>query len=145
MMMIFHVVMLLLNGVKFLCACRAAALERKYARLAKDVNASLRDALYKEGNSNKHDPFQAAKRQYLLGALVERKDRLEALHYRWATRVDRLSRLIGRLRGWHGRLVPYAMGAVDMVTTLCTLDYVKHGDFVVLRHVVATVAEKFGM
>jgi hypothetical protein len=141
--MLFHVILLLLNGVKFLFARRATGLERKYARLAKEVNGTLRDALFKEGNSTRHDPCQAAKRHYRLGLLVERKDRLEAKHYRWAHRVERLSRLIEKLRGWQGRLVPYAVGAIDVVTTLCTIDYFSQGDFVVLRHLVDLVTAKF--
>jgi hypothetical protein len=143
MLMVFHVVLLLLSGVKFLFVRRATGLERKYARLAKEVNATLRDALFKEGNSTRHDPCLAAKRQYRLGSLVEKKDRLEAKHYRWAHRVERLSRLIERLRGWKGRLVPYAVGAIDVVTTACTIDYCSQGDLVLLRHLVDLVTAKF--
>jgi hypothetical protein len=143
MMLLFHLLLLLLNGVKFLCTRRATALERKYVRLAKEVNALPRESCFKEGNSSRHDPFQAAKRQYLLGVLVERKDRLEARHHRWAQRVERLTRLIHKLQGWKGRLVPYALGAIDIVTTMCTLDYVSQGDFVVLRHLISLVTAKF--
>jgi hypothetical protein len=143
MLLLFHVVLLLLNSVKFVFVRRATGLERKHARLAKEVNGTLRAALFKEGNSNRHDPCQAAKRQYRLGLLVEKKDRLEAKHYRWACRVERLNGLIGKLRGWKGRLVPYAVGAIDVVTTLCTVDYFNQGDLVMLRHLVDLVTGTF--
>jgi hypothetical protein len=143
MMMLFQIVLLLLSAVKFVFARRANALERKYARLSKEVNATSRDCLFKEGNSAKYDPFQAAKRQYRLGVLVEKKDRLEAVQYRWAHRVERLNRVIAKLRGWKGRLVPYALGAVDVMTTMCTLDYFAHGDFIVVRQLVGLVTSQF--
>jgi hypothetical protein len=143
MMLLFHLVLLLLNGVKYLFGCRTRALERKYARLAKDVAGVVRELPNKEGNSSRYDPFQAAKRQYVLGALVEKKDRLEEKHHRWALRVERMSRWVQNLRNWKGRLVPYALGAVDILTTMCTLDYFSHGDFVVLRHLVDLVTAKF--
>jgi hypothetical protein len=142
-MLLFQIVLLLLNGLRSLFAFRAKRLERKYTRLAREVTQVLRDLPLKEGNSTRHDPFQAAKRQYLLGALVERKDRLEEKHHRWAQRVERLARLVQRLRGWRGRLVPYALGVVDVLTMLCTLDYFSHGDFVMMRYVVGLVTGKF--
>jgi hypothetical protein len=143
MMLLFHVVLLLLNGVKYLFTRREKALERKYARLAKEVAALLRELPVKEGNSTRIDPYQSAKRQYLLGVLVERKDRLEEKHHRWALRVERLSKTVQYLRSWKGRVVPYALGAIDLLTTMCTLDYFSQGDFVVLRHLIDLVTAKF--
>ena len=118
-------------------------LSRKFARLAKEVLVVVRELPVKEGNSSRHDPLQNAKRQYLLGVLVEKKDRLEEKHHRWAQRVERLSQWVQNLRSWKGRLVPYALGAVDILTTMCTLDYVSHGDFLMLRHVVDMVKTRF--
>jgi hypothetical protein len=143
MMLLFHVVLLLLNGVKYLFTRREKALERKYARLAREVAALLRELPVKEGNSTRIDPYQSAKRQYLLGVLVERKDRLEEKHHRWALRVERLSKMVRYLRSWKGRVVPYALGAIDLLTTMCTLDYFSQGDFVVLRHLIDLVTAKF--
>jgi len=145
MMLIFHLLLLLLNGIKILFTRRATALEHKYVRLAKEVNAMPRESYFKEGNSSRHDPFQAAKRQYLLGVLVEKKDRLEARHHRWAQRVEGVTGLIHRLQSWKGRLVPYALGAIDVMTSVCMFDYVNQGDFVVLRHLIGLVRAKFNV
>ena len=89
MLLLYHVVLLLLSGVRLVFTRRAARIERKFARLAKEVNGLLRDPVHKQGNSGREDPYQAAKRQYLLGALVQKKDRLEAKHFAWAQRADR--------------------------------------------------------
>ena len=43
----------------------------------------LRNPFLREGNSNRSDPCTAAKRQYLLGVLVQERDRLENKHDRW--------------------------------------------------------------
>jgi hypothetical protein len=139
MMLVFNVLLLLLSGVHKVLAYRASRLERKFARLAREVYGLCRDPLFKEGNTNRLDPFQAAKRQYLLGALVQKKDRLEALHDRWALRADAVQRAATRLRQWKGRLLPYAFGALDTVGVGCLVDYVMYGDFVRLRQLVAWV------
>jgi hypothetical protein len=142
-MLLFQALLLLLTAVRYVFAWRARGLERRYAQLAKQVAAAARDVPHKEGNSSRFDPFQAAKRTYQLGLLVERRDRLEELHHRWALRVERLNRWTARLRHWKGRLVPYALGAVDVLTMLCALDYFGQGEVVAVRRLVAVVTGKF--
>jgi hypothetical protein len=142
MLALYYLVLLALTAIKQLFACRAAALERKFARLAQEVSTLLQGAFYKEGNSSKQDPYQLAKRQYLLGALVQKKDRLEAKHYGWAHRVDRLARLAARLRAWKGRLVPYALGVLDVVAALCLVDYLTQGELVHLQRLVSLLTVK---
>jgi hypothetical protein len=144
MMLLFNVLILLFSGAHKLLALRASRLERKFARLAKEVQTLGRELLFKEGNSSmRSDPFQAAKRQYLLGALVQKKDRLEALHDKWAQRAERLGYLVTRVRLWKGRLVPYALGALDAVGLGCLVDYLTLGDFVRLRQLIDVVQSWF--
>jgi hypothetical protein len=143
MMLLFKFLLLLLSGLHKLLAWRAGRLERKFARLANDVKALCRDPLFKEGNTSRFDPFQAAKRQYLLGALVQKKDRLEAVHFTWAQRADNVGRLVARLRQWKGRLVPYAVGALDTLGAACLVDYVTLGDVVRLRQLIELVRTWF--
>ena len=143
MLLLYHFVLLLLSGVRLVFTRRAARIERKFARLAKEVNGLLRDPVHKQGNSGREDPYQAAKRQYLLGALVQKKDRLEAKHYGWAQRAEKVSRLIARLRCWKGRLVPYALGVVDVTAAICLVDYLTQGDLVSLRQLVGLVSAVF--
>ena len=143
MYLLYQFLLFLLSGVQMVFARRAAKLERKFARLAKEVNVLCREPVHKEGNSGKPDPFQLAKRQYLLGALVQKKDRLEAKHFGWAQRAEKLSQLVTRLRAWKGRLAPYALGVVDVTLAICLVDYLTQGDLVNLRQLVGLVSAVF--
>jgi hypothetical protein len=143
MMLFFNLLTLLFSTVHKVCARRAGRLERKFARLAKEVYALCHGPLFKEGNANRIDPYEAARRQYLLGALLQKKDRLEALHYKWAQRAEKVERLVARLRQWKGRLVPYVFGAIDTVGVACLVDYLMYGDFVRLRQWVEVVQSWF--
>ena len=143
MMLLFNILLLLMSGVHKLLAWRAGRLERKFARLANEVKALCRDPLFKEGNTTRLDPFQAAKRQYLLGALVQKNDRLEAIHFAWAQRADNAGRMVTRLRQWKGRLLPYAVGALDTLGAACLVDYVTLGDVVRLRQLIELVRAWF--
>jgi hypothetical protein len=139
MLVLYHLALVLLGGVTLALQRRAAALERKFARLAKDVHGLLRDPILKEGNSGKQDPYQVAKRQYLLGALVQKKDRLEARHYAWASKADRMAALVAWLRGWKGRLVPYAFGVLDVLAVICLVEYWTEGDLAGLWQLVSAL------
>src|SRR5262249_26098150 len=117
--------------------------ERKFARMAREVNRLVNQPVHKEGNSGKQDPFQFAKRQYLLGALVQKKDRLEAKHFGWAQRAEKLAQLVSRLRAWKGRRVPCALGVVDVIAAICLVDYLTQGELVSLRQLVGLVSAVF--
>lgn len=134
MLAIYHVILLVLSTVKALFARRANSLERKFVKLAQEVSALCRHPLLREGNSAKFDPQHHAKRQFELGALVQRKDQLEATHFVWARRVERISRLVMRLQGWKGRLVPYGLGALDAFLVRSLVEYVTSGELVTLGH-----------
>ena len=162
MIVLYTLLIVTLVTARFLVGRRVARLEKKYLQTVNEADSLVAETLLKESSKpealtiagvpvqrktlvkdGKIDPAQTAKRQYLLGVLVEKKDRLEEKHHRWALRVERVSQWVRNLRNWKGRLVPYALGAVDILTTMCTLDYVSHGDFVVLRHLVDLVTAKF--
>ena len=68
----------------------------------------------KPGNSNKFDPCQNAKRSFLLGQLVARRDRVEAKHFAWQRWAERFNRWLTAVRGWKGVKLPYTMGALDV-------------------------------
>jgi hypothetical protein len=143
MMLCFNMLTLLFSALYKVCAYRAGRLERKFARLAKEVYALSHSPLFKEGNANRIDPYEAARRQYLLGNLLQKQDRLEALHDKWAQRAEKMERQVARLRQWKGRLVPYAFGALDTVGVACLVDYLTYGDVVRLRQWVEWVQSWF--
>jgi hypothetical protein len=99
----------------------------------------LREPLPREGNSGRTDPYQTAKRNYQLGALAQKKEALEAKHYAWQARAEKVGRWVKAVRAWRGRKLPYVFGALDVFTALCVLEYVGLGDRFSPHHVVQAV------
>src|SRR5262249_3571727 len=128
MIFLYAFLLLLLGVMWFLLNRRAAALERAYARTALAADQMLREAAFRAG-TNKQDQYQTAKRQYLLGRLVQQRDRLEAKHDAWQHRADRCGRALAALRRWKGKTLPYTFGALDVWYALQLIDYVGAGDY----------------
>jgi hypothetical protein len=139
-MILFYTLVLLLLGVaRGLVAWRAAALARKYARLAVHVDRLTRDYSFRDGNSNRQDVCRLAKRYYELGRQVQDADRLEAKHFAWQARADRLGAALNRLRNWKGQKLPYTLGALDVWLLFYLIDYFGFGEYVSARNVIALV------
>jgi hypothetical protein len=128
MVVLYTSVLVLLGAAHFLIKRRAARLERKYSAVLKETHALLHNPP-KEGNSNRPDPFQSAKRTYLLGAMADKKERLEVRHYAWQHRAEKVGNLLTRLRAWKGRKLPYVFGIVDSVVALCVLERLGYGQY----------------
>jgi len=143
-MIFLYTALLLLVGVAhFLMKRRVAALEKKYSRVIKEADDLLRQSSHREGNSNRQDPYQSAKRQYQLAMLAQKRDRLEARFSTSHSRAERLGKFRQRLRAWKGRKLPYTFGALDVATTLALIDYFGAGQYLNARHLVETVASLF--
>jgi hypothetical protein len=112
-----------LGGLKWVLAGRAARTEKKYTAAALEAEQAARQAQVKPGNASQPDVFAAAKRQYELGRLVQLRDQLEVRYHGWQGRADRIGKLVARLRGVKGRLVPYLFGVVDVVLVMAALHY----------------------
>jgi hypothetical protein len=138
MVVLYTSLLLLLTGASVLTRRRAASLQKKYTAVLKEANTLLREPP-REGNSNRADPYQNAKRTYVLGALAQKKDRLEAKHYAWQVRADRFGRWARAVRAWKGRKLPYVFGALDSVAALCALEYFGLGQYTNPRHLVQLV------
>lgn len=123
MIFLYTILLVALGALKFLIQRRSAWLARRYSRLADAVDKLVRQPVFKDGNSSRFNACEVARRQYLLGALVQKKERLEAKHYAWQAGADRLARGIERLRGWKGKKLPYTLGALDVWLTLYLIDY----------------------
>src|SRR5437763_16726388 len=107
MIFLYTSLLLLLGAAKLVVGYRATSLARKHAKAARAADQYLRAPLFKEGNSSRSDPGQAAKRQVLLGLLVQKRDRLEDKHYAWQVIADKLGRTAHRIRAWRGKKLPY--------------------------------------
>ena len=111
MLFLYSTALFLLGLAHFVIKRRVASLEKKYLRVAREADLLVRQPFYREGTSGKHDPYQLAKRQYLLGVLTQKRDRTEACYASWQATSDRFAKLIARVRGWKGRSLPYTFGA----------------------------------
>ncbi len=136
MIFLYTALLLLVGVVYFLIQRRVAALEKKYTRVAKEADALLRQGAFREGNSNRQDPYQSAKRQYKLAVLAEKRDRLEAGYLSWHQRAERLGKFRQRLSAWKGRKLPYTFGAIDVACAMSLIDYFGAGHYLNARHLV---------
>ena len=127
MLILYTLLLLLLGLAVFLVERRARSLERKYTRVAVE-SSRLAHEPFRPGNSNRGDPYQFAKRQYQLGLLTEKRDKLEAKQYRWQHCADRLRGVLSKLRAWKGRTLPYTFGVVDVSLLIGLVDHLGFRD-----------------
>lgn len=143
MIFLYSLILALLGSVTFLVQRRAAALGRRYSRLALSVQMMLRSGLLKPGNAAKPDPCLWAKSQYDLALLVQKRDRIETKHFAWQTWAERLARWTGALRSWKGKKLPYTLGVVDVWLVLALVDYLGVAEFVSAHRLVSLVTGLF--
>jgi hypothetical protein len=143
MVLLYTVLLILLGLLKVMVARRAASLEKRYTFVASEVVKLAHAAGFKPGNANgSRDDFaaQSAKRQYELGLLASKRDRLEAKHFAWQSRADKLARLLERLRNGKGQKLPYTMGAMDVWLAMGLVDYLGMSRLVSVQRVVDMVS-----
>jgi hypothetical protein len=136
MIVLYSLLSLLVRVAGYLVKWRANTLAGKYARVTRECLVLVRDPVYKEGNSSRAEPYAHAKRQYLLGVLAQKKEKLEAKHYAWQERSDKLAAWARALDVWQGRKLPYLCGALDVVAGVLLLDYYEVSDFHRVRQLV---------
>ncbi len=144
MILLYTLLVFLLTALRLLVGRRAASLEKRHARAATEADRFLLcGAAIREGNSSRPDPYQSAKRQYLLGSLVQKRDRLEDRHDAWQARYEKLDRVVTAVRGWKGKKLPYTFGVLDVSGVLCLVDYLGVGQYVNVHYVVQVITSLF--
>ncbi len=128
MILVYALLILLLVVARYVIVRRVASLERKYVRVARSTDELLKAQQVRPGNGGKPDPYATARQAYLLGQAVERRERLEGRYHAWQKFAGRFGALVGALRGWKGRKLPYVVGALDVLLTLGALDYLGYRD-----------------
>ncbi len=123
MILMYSSLLLVLGVAKFLIGRRVKSLEKKYARVAKEADTLVKQPVYKDGNSSRVDPYLTAKRQFMLGLLAQKRDRLEAKYAAWQTYSEKFGRFVNGAQTWKGRKLPYTFGAVDVACVLGVIDY----------------------
>jgi hypothetical protein len=143
MIFLYTTLVVLLGAAHFLIKRRAVALEKRYARVAKEADTLLRQPNLREGNSSRADPYQAAKRQYQLGLLAQKRDRVEAKYTAWQGVTERTGKLVAGLRNWKGRKLPYTFGVLDVAGALALADYLGLRQYVNARYVIQVLTSLF--
>jgi hypothetical protein len=142
MIFLYSLAVLLLGVAHFLVKRRVASLEKKYQRVAQEADVLVRQ-VPRDQSSNRFDPFLAAKRQFVLGQLIQKRDRIEGRYTAWQASAERLGKFVQRVRGWKGRKLPYTFGALDVAFVLALVDYLGFGQHVNVRNLVQVVASLF--
>jgi hypothetical protein len=142
MVFLYTVLLAILGLIKVMVARRAASLEKRYIRVAGEVGKRAQEAGLKPGNGTPRDDLMAqyAKRQFELGLLVSKRDRLEAKHFHWQSWADRLSRMVDGVRNWKGKKLPYTLGAMDIWLAMSLVDYLGMGQVISVQRAVETVS-----
>jgi hypothetical protein len=143
MMILYLLLLLLLVLARLFVASRAKSLEKKYVRAAGTARELLTQPVYKNGNSNRTDATLLAKQQYLLGQVVEKRDRIEGRYLAWQARSDRLGKLLVRIRNWKGRMVPYLGGVIDVGLALLVLNMLGILEWPALSELIASLTSKW--
>jgi hypothetical protein len=120
MVPLYALLTLAVASVKGWLAARAAGVEKKYAKAAKEAEAVAR-AVQAKPAGGAVDPYALAKSHYELGRLVEKRDRLEGKTLAWQARAEKATAVLAKLKGLNGRLMPYLMGVVDVGLVLTAL------------------------
>ncbi|SRR5579885_76588 len=143
MIFLYTLLVVLLTLAHFVIKRRAQALEKKYARVAKAADTLLRQPSVRESNSNRFDPYLNAKRQYQLGLLAQKRDRIEAKYTTWQGVAERTGKLVAGLKSWKGRKLPYTFGVLDVAGALALVDYLGLGQYANARYVVQVLTSLF--
>ena len=143
MILMYSALLFVLGVAKFLIGRRVKSLEKKYARVAKEADALVKQSGYKDGNSSRTDPVLTAKRQYLLGLLAQKRDRVETKYAAWQIFSEKYGRFVGHLQSWKGRKLPYTFGAVDVACVFGAIDYLGFREIVGIRALVTYVSALF--
>jgi hypothetical protein len=144
MIFFYSAFVFMLRIAGFIARRRAAGLEAKYTRIARQADQLLRQGNVKEGNSNRHDPYLAAKRQYVLGQIAQKRDRVEARYTAWQQLSDKLNRFADRVRAWKGLKLPYTFGALDVASVLWLIDRLGAGNYIGINRVFELIRSHFG-
>ncbi len=142
MLFLYTLLLSILGLVRFLIGRRVANLEARHARLARLADDLLHQPPARDG-SGRIDAAVAAKRQYLLGLLVQKRDRLEDRYAAWQVSAEKYGRWLAAVRGWRGKALPYTLGVVDVVMLATLADYLGAGEYVSGRYFVQLLTSLF--
>jgi hypothetical protein len=122
MVVLYLLARLFFAFVHLLVRWRVSRLEKRYARLAAEADKLLKQSCVRAGNSNRPDPFLAAKQQHELALVALKRDRVEGRFVSRQKFSERFGAFRRGLAGYRGRVVPYLFGLVDVTAAVLVLN-----------------------
>src|SRR4051812_41378723 len=92
---------------------KARLLEKKAESADEDTRAALTAVPLLQGNANRPDPIDEARKRRKVDAAVTKLQLLEDRYVRWQERADALKGALTALVRYRGKVSPYLLGAVD--------------------------------
>lgn len=123
MLVLYLTLLLELAVVQRLVRWRVGRLERRYARVAAEAEALIKQSQTRGGTNNRPDALTGARVQYQLAQVALRRDRVEARYNRWESFNERFAAFRGRLAGFKGKFVPYLVGGADVAAVVVGLHH----------------------
>jgi len=120
-LLLYIALIVVLATVQLLFRWRASALERRYVRIAGEADKLVKQSNVRGGNTNKPDPYAAARQQYELALVVLQRDRTEKRYTYWQGLAERLANWRKGLTAYKGKLLPYAVGMLDLTALIVAL------------------------
>ena len=142
MILLYVALLALLLAARLLIAVRVGRLEKKYMRVSRQAQELASQPVFKQGNGARPDPYKAAKHQYELGRVAQKRDRVEARYTAWQSLSERVSRLTRRLTAWRGRTAPYLVGALDTALAVAALQLLGYGDHLHVQKLLEVVCSR---
>jgi hypothetical protein len=124
MLVAYVLILLILVALQFCCWWRASGLEKKFVRLAGEVDELMKRAADgpKGGNiGGKPDATRAAMDLYRLAIVAQKRESAEERYTFWQTLMERFSGWRKALTTFRGKVSPYLAGIFDLSSVLVTL------------------------
>lgn len=119
MLVAYVTVLLILVTLQFLFWWKSSGLEKKYVRLAAEVDGLTKLTTAKGGG--KPCLSETALNMHQLALAAERRDRTERRYTFWQAWVERMVNWRKSLVSFRGKLSPYLAGVFDLSGVLVTL------------------------
>lgn len=120
MILLYTALVFVLTVAGLLIRRRVARLEKAYGKMAKTAGTLAMEPAFRPGS--RPDACQIAKRQYQLGLLVQKRDRIETKYHAWQTFAEKFNAMVRRVQQWKGKKLPYTLGVLDMSAVMYAID-----------------------
>ena len=123
MIVVYLVCQWVLKLTHAILTLRASWIEQKYVKTSCKVQEELKLSDTRPGNAMGDARLNYARKQYELGRMVEKCDRIGERY----VRAQALAESVGHKQKWlaslQGRVTPYLFGVTDMVVVMVLLNY----------------------